>query len=190
MAKSFGKGKPAAKPVEEEVEVEEAEAEEAEAEEAEAEAEEAEEGEEGEERAPIVRERKWNYGITMESLVKRVPGKECPSSVSEMWEHTAKPVNVERFKELAGSDWRHGLRVMARGGAITITTAGVTYPIPYDKEAAEEARQAREAARAAKKAAEAAEAEEEAEEEEAPPPPRPAAKAAAKAPAKAAVRRK
>ena len=157
MAKSFGKGKAAAKsaPVEEleeEVEVEEAEAE-------------AEEGEgEGEDSTPIVRERKWNYGITLESKIRRVANKECPSSVAEMWDATANQPNVERFKELAGSDWRHGLRVMARSGCVQIITGGVTYPIPYDKEAAEEARKARAAAKAAREAEE-AEAEEEVEEE-------------------------
>lgn len=169
MAKSFGKKKPAPQVEEEEVEVEEAEA-------AEAEAEAEEEGE----ATPIVRERKWNYGISLESKIKRVSGKECPSSVSEMWDHTANGPNVERFKELAGSDWRHGLRVMARAGCIQIITGGVTYPIPYDKEAAEEARQARAAAKAAKEAEAAEEAEEEEVEEE----PAPKAKTPAKKVAK------
>ena len=178
MAKAFGKKKPTAPVDVEEVEVEEAEAEEAEAEGT---------GEEGDSE-PIVRERKWNYGITLESKIRRVAGKECPSSVSEAWDATANGPNVERFKELAGSDWRHCLRVMARAGCIQIVTAGVTYPIPYDKEAAEEARKARAAAKAAKEAAEAEEEEVEEEEVEAPPAKKsPAKKSPAK---KAAAKRK
>ena len=167
MAKAFGKKKPPVEEVEaEEVEVEESEAGEA------------EEGEEGE-KAPIVRERKWNYGITMESKVKRVAGTECPGSVSDSWDATANSPNVERFAELAGSDWRHALRVMMRAGCIQLITAGETFPKPYDKAAAEEARKEREARKAERDAAKAEEAgeEEEVEEEEAPPPKKPAKKA-------------
>lgn len=124
------------------------------------------------------RKRKWNYGITPASVIRRVKDATCPKGVADQWDHATTGTTVEKFLE-AGGD-RHGLRVMMRGKAITLTTSGQSYPVPYDHEAAAAAKAEKEAAKAARAAAKAEEAEEAEEEEEeeapAPAPKKPAGK--------------